>query len=112
MKWNGLERKPIRKVSPKKKKELPEYTKLIAELRAKCFNRSELSGKKPDWQSNYQVEPHHIMGRTGKRLTDPYNIILLNRDEHNAQDGNTYQEKQELLDFIKPIRERQGYEPH
>ena len=88
---------------------MPEYHALVEELRSKCNNRSELSGDKGDWQTNFSVEPHHILGRTGKRLTDPYNLILLTRIEHNAQAGNNDRGRQTLLQYIKPIREKQGY---
>ena len=97
-----MKRKAIRPISKKLQTKLPEYRRLVDELKILCMNRSELSGESP-------IEPHHIMGRIGDRLTDVWNIILLTRNEHNEQDGNTYEQKQELLGYVKIIRLRQGY---
>ncbi len=99
----------IRSISEKRKALLPGYNALVKELRVRCKNRSELSGNKADWRSEFQVEPHHICGRTGKLLTDVFNIILVTRAEHTNQDGNTYKEKTELLHLVHQIRIRQGY---
>ncbi len=89
---------------------MPEYNKLITELRDQCNNRSELSGERSDWRSDFSAEPHHIMGRIGKDLINVFNIILLTRNEHTAQDNNGYEEKRKLLEYIRPIREKQGYQ--
>ena len=102
----------IRTISEKRKAILPGYNALVEELREKCKNRSELSGHRADWRTGWDVEPHHICGRTGKLLTDVFNLILLTRAEHDKQDGNTYKEKTELLHLVHQIRIRQGYEPH
>ena len=105
-----LRRKALKKISKKRKALLPGYNALVTELRVKCKNRSELSGNRADWRSDFQVEPHHICGRTGKLLTDVFNLILVTRAEHDKQDGNTYKEKTELLHLVHQIRIRQGYE--
>ena len=89
---------------------MPEYNKLITELRDQCNNRSELSGERSDWRSDYNAEPHHIMGRIGKDLINPFNIIFLTSTEHAMQDKNGYEEKRRLLEYIRPIREKQGYQ--
>lgn len=102
--WNGL-----RRVSKKRQKALPEYNALMTKLRALCNNRSEISGDKPNWQSNYLVDPHHIQGRVGELLIDPFNIILLTRPEHDDQDSNTYDDKKALLKLIEPVRIKQGF---
>ena len=99
----------MRPVSKKMKARLLEYHALVEKLRSECNNRSELSGDKGCWRTNFSVEPHHIMGRTGKRLTDVFNILMVTRSEHDAQDGNNHQAKQKLLEYIRPIREKQGY---
>lgn len=103
----------MRRISKKRLLELPEYNVLISELRRMCSNRSELSGEWADWQTHWDVEPHHIRGRIGKRFLDPFNIILLTRSEHDIQEskirGQKYS-KEELEVIVKPIRISQGFE--
>ncbi len=96
----------MRPVSKKMKARLFEYHALVEKLRSECNNRSELSGDKGDWRTDYNVEPHHIMGRTGKRLTDVFNILMVTRSEHDAQDSNNHQAKQKLLEYIRTVRDR------
>ena len=99
----------MRPVSIKMQARLLEYHALVEKLRSECNNRSELSGDRGNWETAFNVEPHHITGRTGKRLLDPYNLILLTRTEHRQQDGNNHQAKEALLKYIRPIRAKQGY---
>jgi len=96
----------MRPVSKKMQARLLEYHALVEKLRSECNNRSELSGDKGCWRTNFSVEPHHIMGRTGKRLIDPFNIIMLTRTEHTQQDSNNHQAKQKLLEYIRTVRDR------
>ena len=104
-------RSGVNRISKKRLLEMPIYNVLIVELRELCGNISELSGTKPDWQSGYLVEPHHIGGRIGKKFLNPFNIIMLTRTEHDIE--NDYKEgcytKEELLNIVKPIRIKQGY---
>ena len=100
----------MKPVSDKRKEQLKEYYALVVKLKLMCGCRSELSG----WPcSAYFIEPHHILGRRGKLLTDPFNIILVTVAEHLGDDGiqkhNTWEMKQKLLEIVKPIRERQGF---
>ena len=99
----------MRRVSKKLQARLPAYNALIKELREGCGNRSELSGDQGDWRTDYNVEPHHIGGRIGNDLINPFGIILLTREEHDIQDSNGWERKQELLNYIKVIRLKQGY---
>ncbi len=99
----------MRPVSKKRQAQMPEYHALVEQLRDECNNLSELSGERGNWETNWDVEPHHICGRTGKRFLDPLNIIMLTRPEHTQQDSNNHQAKQKLLEYIYPIRKRQGY---
>ena len=102
-------RNGLRAVSKKRGKKLREYKKLVQSLSIMCGNRSELSGDKPNWQYDYRVEPHHICGRTGEMLDDPFNIIMLTSPQHEAQDGNSWEDKLKLLAFIRPRRLEQGF---
>ncbi len=99
----------MRPVSKKRQAQMPEYHALIEQLRSKCNNRSELSGDRGNWETAFNVEAHHITGRTGKRFLDVFNLILITRTEHQQMDGNNYQAKQKLLEYIRPIRAKQGY---
>lgn len=102
----------LRPISKKRTEEMREYSPLIEALCKLCDNRSELSGTLPDWQSNWKVEPHHIEGRSGKRLLDPFNIIMLTRTEHDIEEGKIKGEKHsvnELKDLVREIRSKQGF---
>ena len=111
-----MRKTPLKRVSKKLQTKLPEYYKLVGKLRELCDNKSELSSNKPDWMSNYLVEPHHINGRTGKRLLDPFNIIMLRRDEHDIEEGkipgtNLFPKvgKEKLTQIVYDIRIKQGF---
>ena len=97
----------MRQVSKKRQVEVRKYRKLEVELREKCGNKSELSGEYGDWQTHWNVEGHHITGRTGKKVYDPFNIILLTRPEHDKI-KKTHTEA-ELLALVREIRVKQGY---
>ena len=85
------------------------YHELLEQIRPQD-NRSELSGELPDWQSGGIVEAHHINGRIGTALIDPFNIIFVTREEHaEIHAHNTYERKQELLAIVEPIRIKQGW---
>lgn len=92
---------------------MQEYNELIKRLRFLCGNSSELSGQNPDWQSGWKVEPHHIGGRNGDRLLNPFNIILLTRVEHDIQEGKINGQKplskKELSNIVSPLRIAQGF---
>ena len=96
----------LRPISKKRAEEMRKYFPLVEELRQLCDNRSELSGDIPGWPSNFQAEPHHIEGRSGKRLLDLFNIIMLTRTEHDTiRQTHT---KEELLALVRDIRIKQG----
>jgi hypothetical protein len=106
-----MAKKPINKRSPKMKKLVPKLTDLYTKLRRYCHNRSELSGKRPDWRSDGFVEPHHIDGRIGDRLLDPFNLIMLTADEHDTEQQHRpgCHTKEELFNIVRPIRLKQGF---
>jgi len=102
----------LRQVSPKRVVQLRKLKQLTERLCYLCGNRSELGGLHPDWKSNYKVDPHHINGRDGKRLLDPFGIIMLTRDEHMVEDGQMKGKKvgkEKLLEIVKEKRLRQGF---
>lgn len=102
-----IRRTRIKAVSEKRKAELAEYSSLEDRLCLLCGNKSELSGDAPDWQTDYFVEGHHITGRNGKRLLDPFGIIMVTRPEH---DRIWEYSKETLLQMIRPLRIKQGFE--
>jgi hypothetical protein len=102
----------LKPVSDKTAKILREYNKLVNLLRKLCNNKSEFDGALPDWTSEWKVEPHHIGGRSGKLLLNPFNIIMLDRNRHDIEQGQIKGDKhskQELLDIVKPLRIKQGF---
>jgi len=110
-----MKKTPLKPVSKKRQPQMREYIKLIKRLRHLCENKSELSGQNPDWQNHWQVDPHHISGRIGDRLLDPFNIILLTRIEHDRQEGKINGQKplskEELYRIVYPLRIAQGFIP-
>ena len=112
----GLERQ--KRLNPKSKKRQEEdkvYYPLIEKLRRLCKNKSELSGKAPNHESDFIVDPHHIDGRIGYRYIDPFNLILLTRPEHNKEEGKIRGEKPTDPEILKAIvykiRVKQGFKP-
>ncbi len=101
-----MKQKRINSMSAKRKKESPLYYSLVARLRTLCNNVSELSRGRPDWQSGYKVEGHHIFGRIGKLYLDPYNLILITRSEH---DYIKKLDKEYLKALVKERRDKQGF---
>ena len=106
--------KRLNPISKKTAAEFPKYIKLIARLRELCDNKSELDGSNPDWQSGSRVEPHHINGRDGDRFLDPFQIIMLNRTQHDLEGGQIKGEKvgkEKLLAIVYDLRIKQGFIP-
>jgi len=113
IKSENMKRTRIKSISEKRKAEMAEYKQLEKKLRILCGNRSELSGDYADWRTHWDVEGHHINGRNGKRLLDPFNIIMLTRHEHDREEGNIRGEPptdpQKLLEIVRKIRIAQGF---
>ena len=103
-----MKKSRINPISRKRREQMPEYKGLITLLRDMCHNKSELSGAKPDWQTEGKVEPHHIGGRTGKLFLDAFNIIMLVRDEHDTTKLQAIG-KEKLYEIVARIRNRQGF---
>ncbi len=107
-----MKRSGLCPISKKRAAQMAEYEPLIKKLRAACGNKSELSGKRADWQSAGNVEPHHFAGRENWRLLNPFGIILLTRTEHDIEEGNIPGQKHtydELYAIVKPLRLAAGY---
>lgn len=104
-----MKKKALKPISDKRQEERNKYYVLVEKLYYLCSNRSELSGKQGDWQTGWNVEPHHIMGCRGIKLYDPFNIIMLTRPEHDTIRQTHIEE--ELLAMIRPLRIKQGFEP-
>lgn len=107
-----MKRTPLRRISTKRATQLSKLNQLTERLHMLCNNHSELSGLPPDWQSNWKVEPHHLQGRIGKLLLDPFNIIMLTRTEHDTEEGKIKGEKmgkEKLLGIVRELRARRGF---
>jgi hypothetical protein len=103
----------LRPVSVEHAKALRTYNAVRDRLLELSGGKSELSGKQGDMNSiENALSCHHITGRAGSRLNNPFNlIILLGREHWVAQDAMSWDHKLELLNFIKPIRIAQGFKP-
>lgn len=100
----------LRPISPKRKAQLNEYKPLTDKLRSLCKNRSEISGKASDWRSDWLVVPHHIRGRIGKRLLNPFNIVMITNVEHDYYQAHmTPETKDQLEIMVRLIRIKQGF---
>ena len=97
----------VKRISDKRAAQLAEYHKVLTQIGGGWQKTSDLSGKWPG-------VPHHIYGRRGELLYDPFNIIYLTPEEHtDGQDAvhkhNTPELKAKLAGIVKEIRERQGW---
>ncbi len=95
----------LRSQSKKGKTRQAKWKVLEGELRIQCLNRSELDGSRPCWPCP-SVEGHHIKGRSGGLMLNPFNAIMLTRTQH---DLIVYRDKDELLGLVRGIRIKQGY---
>jgi hypothetical protein len=97
----------MKPVSAKRQAQLRAYYALVMRLKLACGCHSEWSS---ECCTVYDIEPHHIDGRRGDRLLDPFNIILLNAEEHkHFQAHNSWQVRQALKMWIRPVRLAQGF---
>ena len=101
----------MKKVSDKRRLELAEYKVVVAKLLDLSRGFSELPPNK--YVGREYLNPHHIYGRRGWHLTDPFNIILTGGNEHTGDNGiqahNTPELKAKLAGIVKEIRLRQGF---
>ena len=93
----------MKRVSKKRSMELAKYAVLLAKLCLMNGTTSELSGKPAQ-------DCHHIDGRNGKRVYDPFNVILVTREEHDWETAHhSFERIQELKAIVKEIRIKQGF---
>jgi hypothetical protein len=111
----SIKRTALRAVSQKRQAQLKEYRKLLGKL-YDGSGRSEWNGDKDDWYDmtrNCWItvrEPHHIDGRTGARLLDPFNIILLTPAQHRTfQAHNSWEVRVALKLWVRGLRLEQGF---
>ncbi len=104
-------------VSPKRETENAEYGKLLTKLiggvytfGAKYTFTSELRGDNSELIGSDYIEPHHISGRRGERLLNPFSIIMITPDRRRYETAHhTFERIQELKDIVRPIRIAQGW---
>ena len=110
-----LKRRPIKQISCKRKAQNAQYAELRDRLFLLASGFSEYASNKGLAKmtiscSKGQLEPHHIDGKQGKRLIDPFNIIICTTVEHcYFQAHNSYEQRQRLLAIVRPIRLAQGF---
>ena len=103
-----LKRQRISPVSDKRKAQNQEYNRIKDLLIDLAQGKSELTGLKATTQP---LVIHHIDGRRGARLLDPFNMIVLKQSpEHEDETAHHSHERiQELLTKVRDIRLAQGF---
>jgi hypothetical protein len=102
----ALKKSRLKPMSAKLTNIMPVYHALVNDLKERSRGYSELNGEYigADW-----LDPHHIQGR-GKKLCDPFNIILVSRFQHDEiEEERSPYSKEELLAKVKIIRLKQGF---
>ena len=103
-----LKRRPLKRVSDKRKAQNALYSKLRDSLIAMAGGKSELSGLKA---ACWPLEIHHIDGRQNERLLNVFNCIVVKRHEHEElQAHHSFKEIEKLKALVKKIRLAQGFE--
>ena len=105
-KSGALKKSRLKPMSAKLANIMPAYHELVARLKELSRGYSELNG---EYIGVERLDPHHILGR-GKKLCDPFNILLVSRAQHDeiGEEKSPYS-KEELLAKVKIIREKQGF---
>jgi hypothetical protein len=101
-----LKKSRLKPMSAKTANIMPAYHALVNDLKERSRGYSELNGEYigADW-----LDPHHILGR-GKKLCDPFNIMLVSRAQHGEiEEERSPYSKEELLAKVKAIRVKQGF---
>ena len=103
----------LRAVSTKRAAHNEAYRDLIDKLFHEAMPCSEWDGTVEISYGHYVLEPHHIDGRRGKRLLDPFNIILLTPEQHRTfQAHNSWEVRQALKLWVYGLRIQQGFVPN
>ena len=93
----------MNRVSDKRQAQMPGYYLMLAKIGGGWPAKSEMSGI-------WGAVPHHIQGRRGAHLYDPFNIILVTDAEHREIHAhNTPELKAKLAGIVKELRIRQGF---
>lgn len=100
----------ISPVSRKHAADLREYNKIRNRLMELSGGKSEISGQSSKRTIEDTLSPHHITGRIGRRLLNPFNIVIcLEREHWIWQDAMSWENKLTLLALVEPIRLSQGF---
>lgn len=103
-----MKQSPIRAVSTKRAAQNTEYRWLCQFLDRETPYACEWCGN--TWCGEIGIENHHIDGRRGARLLDPFNIIRLCRRCHTVfQAHNSWEVRQALKLWVRPLRLAQGF---
>lgn len=111
VKYPQLKKTPFKKISKKLADKMPEYRALVKRLQGlNGGNRSELTGAPATIISGFRLDPHHIQGKIGALLTNPFNIILVTREEHGAiEEERSPHTKEFMLALVRERRLAQGF---
>jgi hypothetical protein len=107
-----IKRTALRAVSQKRQAQKNEYDILKLTLMEQQ-NRGGYYISELDGEISKTLEVHHIDGKQGKRLFDPFNLILITPEQHLGDNGiqkhNSWEAKQKLLGIVRKIRLEQGF---
>lgn len=105
-----MKQSTLKPISSKRQGQIADYIALKIQLLALNNCLDTMRGPS-EWNGEIgQLELHHIDGRQGKRLSDPFNVILITRDQHLAfHRHNSWEVKQALKLWVYGIRIRQGF---
>ena len=93
----------MKRISDKRAAQMPEYYQMLTKIGGGWPAKSEMSGI-------WGAVPHHIYGRRGAHLYDPFNIILVTNAEHREIHAhNTPELKAKLAGLVEQIRLAQGF---
>lgn len=96
----------LRAVSTKRAAQNEQYRRLSLSLEI-------MSDCECEWCGVFGVENHHIDGRRGARLLDPFNIIRLCRRCHTVfQAHNSWEVREALKLWVYGLRIQQGFLPN
>lgn len=97
---------PIRKVSAKRRAQLPIYARVrlivIARDGGCVLGKLDLVMCE-EYRTTTALEVHHVAGRRGERLTDPRGCVSLHRECHEAVHASQKSWRPRLLEHLARI---------
>lgn len=99
----------LRPRSEKRAAQEKNYREILAKI---IWRKNAHDLDRSEWDGTFGrlIEAHHIDGRRGDRLCDPFNIILLTPAQHRTfQAHNSWEVRQALKAWVYELRIQQGF---